>query len=145
MSFLQDPIAVAALASFIVQIIVLFLLATGYILKRKSKFRTHGSLMAAAVVLHLITILLVMIPNFRFFLSTNISLLEAIIGVTHGILGSLGVILGIIPVSTWRFKNDLTGCFNRKQIMRVTIIIWISALIIGIIIFGIYYIPYLLR
>jgi uncharacterized membrane protein YozB (DUF420 family) len=144
MSFLQDPIAVAALTSFIIQIIVLFLLVTGYSLKRKSKFRSHGLVMATAVVLHLITILAVMIPNFPIFFSANIPLIDTIIGITHGILGSLGLILGIVLVSAWQFKKDLTGCFKRKRIMLATITIWISALVIGIIIFGIYYIPYLL-
>ena len=144
MSFLQDPIAVAALISFIVQIIVLFLLVAGYSLKRKSKFRSHGLIMATAVVLHLITILTVMIPNFPIFFSASIPLIDTLIGIIHGTLGSLGLILGIILVSAWQFKKDLTGCFKRKRIMLVTITIWISALVIGIIIFGIYYLPYLL-
>jgi uncharacterized membrane protein YozB (DUF420 family) len=137
MSILEDPYALAALGSLIVQIVVLFLLVYGYALKRKTKFRSHGTIMAAAVVIHLITIVAIMIPSLilaiipQFIVTAPLELIS-IIGTIHGITGIIAIILGIGLVGTWRFSKDITGCFKRKSIMRITISVWIIALVLGI-------------
>jgi len=137
MSILEDPYALAALGSLIVQIVVLFLLVSAYVLKRKTKFRSHGTLMAVAVVTHLITILLIMIPSLilaiipQFIVAAPLELIS-IIGTMHGIAGIIAIILGIGLVGAWHFSKDLTGCFKRKNIMRITISIWIIALAFGV-------------
>ena len=64
MSFFDNPFAIAATASLIIQILVFGLLIYGYVLKKKLKFRQHGLTMLSAVILHAITIFGVMVPSF---------------------------------------------------------------------------------
>lgn len=53
MALLNDPYALVATASLAIQVIVLFLLLNGYMLKRRGVFRRHGFIMTLAVFLHL--------------------------------------------------------------------------------------------
>jgi len=148
MSILQDPYAVLALASLIIQIVVLFLLVYGYTLKRKLKFRSHGIVMASAVILHLTSILAIMIMSFALLLSEFIipAPFDAIsmMGLIHGVAGSIAFALGVVLVAAWHFSSDVKGCFKRKNIMRVTITLWVLALVLGIALFAIFYGPLIL-
>lgn len=148
MSILQDPYAVLALASLIIQIVVLFLLVYGYTLKRKLKFRSHGLTMALAVILHLTTILAIMIMSFGFLLSDLIipAPFDAIsmIGLIHGVAGSIAFALGVVLVGAWHFSSDVKGCFKRKNLMRITITLWLLALVLGIALYAIFYGPLIL-
>jgi hypothetical protein len=148
MSILQDPYALAALASLIIQIVVLFLLVFGYTLKRKLKYRSHGIVMASAVVLHLITILTIMIMSFGLIVSMYIVPapfdLISIVGLIHGVAGSIAFALGVLLVAAWRFRTDVKGCFKRKNIMLVTITLWVIALALGITLYAIFYGPLIL-
>jgi uncharacterized membrane protein YozB (DUF420 family) len=148
MSLFEDPYVVLAFASLIIQIFVLFLLFYGYILKRKLKFRTHGLVMASAVILHLSTIFAIMIMSFRLLFSYYIvpAPLDVIsvIGLIHGIAGSIAFVLGVIVVAAWHFSKDVEGCFKRKNLMRITLTLWIIALVLGIALFAIFYGPLIL-
>ena len=56
----------------------------------------------------------------------------SIIGVIHGVAGSIAFALGVMLVAAWHFSRDVKGCFKRKNIMRVTITLWVLALVLGI-------------
>jgi hypothetical protein len=100
--------------------------------------------MAVALVLHLIMIFALMIPSFAYALVPIHIIpfplqLISIIGLLHGIAGILVIILGSWLVAAWHFSKEVTGCFKRKSIMRVTIAAWISTLILGIVLYLLFY------
>jgi len=144
MTLLSDPYALIATVSLIIQVIVLFMIMYGYSLKRKSKFWQHGRIMAVALILHLIMIFAIMIPSFAYAVVPSYIIpfpleLISIIGLLHGIAGIAVIILGSWLVAVWHFNKEVTGCFKRKSIMRVTIAAWISALILGIVLYILFY------
>jgi uncharacterized membrane protein YozB (DUF420 family) len=149
MALLNDPFALIATTSLIIQVIVLFLLLYGYLLKRRLKFRQHGITMTAAVILHLVMIFVIMIPSFVLAVVPNYILpkpleIVSIVGLIHGIAGVLAASLGVWRVASWRFRRDFKGCFNKKKYMLATMIIWLTALSLGIILYTIFYWPILI-
>jgi uncharacterized membrane protein YozB (DUF420 family) len=128
-----------ATISIVIQIIVLTMLIGGVWLKRMKKFRQHGITMFAAILLHAVTILTWMMPSFsRLFTSPGaINLVDLLtIGlIIHALAGVIAFILGVWIVASWRLKVDVKTCFAKKSIMRVTITLWIIALVIGIILY----------
>jgi uncharacterized membrane protein YozB (DUF420 family) len=148
MSFL-DPYTLIGTASLIIQIVVFFLLLLGYQSKRKQKFRKHGIVMAIALLLHLVTILAIMIPSFALavlpeFIIPYPTMVISLVGLIHGVTGIIAVILGGYLVAAWRFKTDASGCFKRKQTMRITITVWFLSLILGIVLYALFYGPLLM-
>lgn len=126
---------VEATASLAIEIIILALLTAAYMLKNRNKFRQHGILMTTSVILHLITILFVMIPSFSFFFGGSGTLVIdaiVIISLVHVVLGLVAVTIGIWLVGSWHFKTDLQRCFSNKKLMKPTLIIWVSANLLGI-------------
>ena len=143
MSLLNNSVALIITASLAVQIIVLSLLIYGYFLKRKLKFRQHGTVMAAAVVLHLTIVFYVMVPSFVLAVIPDYSVpaplsIVSIVGVIHAILVATALSLGFWLVGSWRFRRNLQGCFNKKKIMLKTIVNWAVALVLGIILYAIF-------
>lgn len=127
-----------ATASLFLQVIVLVLLMGGYGLKRLKRFRQHGFAMLAAVVLHMVSILTVMIPSFVIsipFISRNITGLFEFAILIHTITGVLAVVLGTWLVASWRLRQSMQSCFSKKKVMRVTLTVWLIALIIGILLY----------
>jgi hypothetical protein len=149
MAFLDNLVALMVTASLGIQIIVLFLLIYGYLLKRRLKFRQHGLVMASAVILHLIMVLYIMIPSFVYAVVPDYIVappleLTSIVGLIHGILGSIALTLGVWLVAAWRFQKSFNGCFSRKKLMIRTLIVWVSALAFGIILYSIFIGPLLM-
>jgi uncharacterized membrane protein YozB (DUF420 family) len=148
MALFSDLYALIATASLIIQVIVLFMILYGYSLKKKLKYRQHGMTMALALILHLIMIFAIMIPSFAIAVVPNYIIpfpfeLISIIGLFHGIAGIIVMFLGGWLVATWHFSKEFTGCFKRKSIMRFTITAWISALILGIVLYILFYVAVL--
>lgn len=143
MALLNNPFALIATTSLTIEIIVLFLLLYGYMLKRKLKFRRHGITMAVAVVLHLIMIFAIMIPSFVLavfpdFIVPNVSGMISVVSLIHVVAGALAVSLGVWLVASWRFQ-DLKGCFTKKRFMLLTMIVWLVSLFFGIVLYTIFY------
>jgi uncharacterized membrane protein YozB (DUF420 family) len=118
--------------------VVLGLLLCGLWLKARKKFRQHGTVMLIAVVLHAAMILAWMIPRFNLFISPGSLDLADIITViifVHTFMGIMTTILGIWLVVAWRLKADVKPCFAKKRYMLVTITLWLTALVLGIILY----------
>jgi len=134
-----DYYQVVATSSLFIQIVVLVLLIGGYWLKRMKKFRQHGITMLTSVVLHTVMILAWMIPSFSSFLGSSVSInLADMIVVTilvHAFMGIAADLLGIWLVASWRLRADMKTCFAKKSIMRVTITLWLIALVLGIMLY----------
>ncbi len=149
MAFLDNPIALIMTASLMIQIVVLFLLILGYFLKRKLKFRQHGFTMTAAFVLHLSMVFIIMIPSFVFAVVPKYIVpvplaMESIIGLTHGILGTITLLLGVWLVASWRFSKNIQGCISRKKYMLKTLAVWVATLVFGITLYAIFIGPVLM-
>lgn len=144
----NEAIILTITANLIIQVIVLLMLSYGYFLKRKQKFRQHGLVMASALIIHLIMIFYVMIPSFVYAVVPHYILvrpqeLASIVGLIHGILGSITAVLGVGLVALWRFQKNVEGCFKRKKFMIPTIAAWISSLLLGILLYAIFIGPLL--
>ena len=148
MSVFESPFMIAATVSLVIQIVVLGLLFFGYTLKKKQKFRQHGLTMLCAVVLHAITIFAVMVPSFVGGFSPpgaiDFSNMLVVIAMVHAVTGVIAFILGVGLVTSWRLRKDLKPCFAKKQFMRVTIMIWMIALVLGIVLYWYFYVTTLL-
>jgi uncharacterized membrane protein YozB (DUF420 family) len=135
----MDYYQLVATISLVVEVVVLVLLFGGYSLKRMKKFRQHGITMLTAVVLHTVMILAWMIPSFSSFFrspsSTNLADIIVVTTLVHAFMGIATDILGIWLVASWRLQADMKTCFAKKRIMRVTLTLWLIALVLGIILY----------
>jgi uncharacterized membrane protein YozB (DUF420 family) len=122
-----------------IQIVVLGLLLTAVFLKTQKKYKLHGTVMLSAVVLHIISILVVMVPSFGAFFSAPSSVdyanIFTILTLVHVSSGLLAALLGIWLVSSWHFQTNLQPCFGRKRFMDVTIVLWSLAIALGIVLY----------
>ena len=143
MTLLDDPFALAATASLIIQVVVLAVLVYGYSLKRKQKFRQHGITMFSAVVLHAITIFAIMVPSFISGFSSpesiNFASMIVVVALIHVAAGIISFLLGVWLAASWHLRLDLNPCFRKKLFMRLTIAIWIIALLLGITLYWLFY------
>lgn len=124
-----------ATVSFVLQIIIPVLLFVSLGLKGKKKFREHGITMLIAVVLHSISIFAVMVPSFLVIPSVDISAAVSAITYVHGIAGILAEVCGVWIVVSWRLRTSLQYCAPKKNLMRITLIAWLTALLLGILIY----------
>ena len=133
MVYLQSTI------SLCIQIVVLGLLLGAVFLKNQKKYRQHGIVMLSAVVLHIISILVVMIPSFgRFFgMPSSVNYADPLVIATlvHVSAGLLAAVLGIWLVGSWHLQKDLQPCFRRKRFMDVTFTLWSTAIVLGIVLY----------
>jgi uncharacterized membrane protein YozB (DUF420 family) len=138
-----DIVTLIATIGLIFQVAILFLIFVGYTLMTKTRFRYHGIIMLIAVALHIIMILGLMVPSFVLAIiplitenSTNVGVMLAPI---HIIPGTIAAVLGVWIVSSWRLREPLQYCAPKKRIMVVTLILWVTALVIGVLVYlGLY-------
>jgi uncharacterized membrane protein YozB (DUF420 family) len=131
-------ILIISTTSLSVELIAFGLLFFGYSKKRKRKYRQHGVIMTTAVALHLVVILSWMISSFVAFFSAtplNLGNILQVAALVHVTLGTLAVLGGVWLVGSWRLKADVQKCFGRKQLMLITITIWSSAILLGILLY----------
>jgi len=143
MPLLNNPYALIATTDLSIQIIVLFFLLYGYLLKMQMKFRQHGIAMLVAVVLHLAMLFSIMIPAFVLgvvprFIVPNVYGVASVVTLVMGVIGALAVSLGTWLVASWRFQ-DVAGCFKKKRIMLATMAMWLVSLSLGIVLYIILY------
>jgi uncharacterized membrane protein YozB (DUF420 family) len=131
--------------SLVFQIIVVFFLVLGFLIARvRRRFARHGIVMAAALVLHTISIILVMIPSLLRMGGLFQNLLNhlALIFVLHASLGVLVEGLGICFVAVWIHGGmSAKSCFGRRRLMQATIALWFGSLVIGICGYILFYPP----
>ncbi len=139
----MDYYFLAATVTFAVQIVVLAMLIVGFGLERQKRFRQHGFLMVAAVILHLITILVVMVPALGVieFTFTGLPVTVVAFSAAHAVIGLTALMLGIWLSASWRLRQSLQYCAPKKIPMLVTFTIWIIALVMGITLFFMLYLP----
>jgi uncharacterized membrane protein YozB (DUF420 family) len=118
-----------------IQIVVLCLLIAAVFLKTHKKYRQHGIVMFSAIALHIVSILAVMVPSFRAYVGPgviNFSDFWAIVTLVHVSAGFITAFFGIWLVGSWHLKTDIQGCFKKKRVMDVTLILWMLSIVLGI-------------
>jgi uncharacterized membrane protein YozB (DUF420 family) len=129
--------------NLLIQIIAFILILVGFGYKTKGKFRNHGFVMGAAVVLHLISFLFAMGPSFLDgfeFFTRDTSLMGVQTMWVHAVTGAIALVLGIVIVVAWIARvSDIAACTRRKRLMDVTVLLWLISLIFGIATYLIFY------
>ena len=134
----MDTFQIIATLSLVIQLVVLGLLFGGVWLKAMNKFRQHGITMTTALALHLITIFTWMIWSFIGFLragSIDYGNLLVLVILAHATFGIIAASLGVWLVASWHLQTDVQKCFPRKRIMLVTITLWSTAILLGIVLY----------
>jgi uncharacterized membrane protein YozB (DUF420 family) len=139
-----DVYTLIATASLALQVAVFILLVVGYVYMRRQRFRLHGTLMALAVGVHLLAVFAVMIPSFVLavvpsYIVPEPLLLTSVAGLIHAVLGVAAISLGVYLVAAWRVSGSLQGCFTRKKMMLLTLAVWLVALLLGFLLYGLFY------
>ena len=125
--------------SLIFQIVILFLLVLGLPFfrgasKNKKNLVAHGYSTVAALVLHSILIILVMIPSFTGGLGElgELSLFDSITVWSHAVLGTAAEALAIIVIAAWLIRGpSKMTCWKWKPLMPLLFVIWVIAIING--------------
>lgn len=120
------------------QVLFLALVFVSLGLQKQKKFRLHGITMLAAVVLHLISVIIVMIPSYINLLPLIAEGALGIVYITalvHGIIGIFTIVLAVWVVASWRLRQSLKYCAPKKNAMRATLILWILAVILAILLY----------
>jgi uncharacterized membrane protein YozB (DUF420 family) len=123
--------------NLVLQIVTLAVLFVGLGLKQKGKFAFHGSTMLVAVVLNAVSFFWVMWPAFLGYDYSVLNHPVKIVSLIHGVLGGVAEVLGVFLVVSWGVQRKVQSCIRRKTVMRVTIALWVIALILGIVLYGI--------
>jgi uncharacterized membrane protein YozB (DUF420 family) len=132
-------------STLVLQIVVYLVFLAGFTLvKARRDYAKHGAIMGVAIVLHTVSILMVMVPS----LLSSGGLFENLLGslqlaiLAHATLGILVETLGLYVVLTWVIHyKDVKPCFKRKIIMRVLAVLWTIALILGVYVYILLYVP----
>ena len=128
--------------NLVFQVVILAILLIGFAFKRRGKFLLHGATMLVVVVLNFVSFLLVMGPSLR---SLEPSIVAyplynlSLTAVAHGILGALAEVLGILLVVSWGLRKDTQRCVGKRKVMRVTLVLWVVALLLGIFLYAALY------
>jgi len=121
------------------QIVFLAVVFVSLVFKKQKNFRLHGITMLVALVLHIISVLVVMIPSYLSLLpqvSQSIMSAPVVTILVHGVIGSLTVALAIWIVASWRLRQSLKYCMPKKKAMRVTLILWVITIILAILLYA---------
>jgi len=123
--------------NIVLQVVILAILCAGLALKKKKKFFFHGTIMLIAVLLNVFSFLLVMLPSL---LSLEVIVTQpasrfSLVILAHASLGAVVIALAIWLTATWHLSSDTRKCFRRKLIMRVTSILWMITLLLGIVLY----------
>jgi uncharacterized membrane protein YozB (DUF420 family) len=143
--------------NLILQAIILVVLGLAIYARLKHSIVKHAMLMGSGIVLHTVAIVAIMVPSL---LSMGVLLRNQPIGfalltISHATVGSLVEIIGIWLVATWvllplrgsaraTWRSNTASvekCFKRKNVMRVTIALWLMEMILGIFIYMMLYLP----
>jgi hypothetical protein len=136
--FLGKAPLTSDIALFLEIAIIVALFVGRFKFARNRRFRAHGLTVTAAVGLHALTILLVMIPRFVVSLDllfTDFFSPTIIITWIHAPLGLAVLILGVYLVSIWRFQPPDATCYKRARLMRPLWLLWMFNLVLGLLIY----------
>lgn len=98
--------------------------------------------MLVVVILNAVSFLLIMGPSLssmREFIALNVSNELAAAALIHAAFGSVAEIVGIYVVASWHLQPTVQKCIKRKKLMRLAFVLWVVALVFGIIVYRLLY------
>lgn len=123
--------------NLVFQILILITLSLSLVLKNKKKLYLHGSAMLFAFILNTVSIMLVMVPSL-YVKAEPISQVPfqtfSLFVLSHVGLGIIAEILAFWLVVSWRLRPP-KYCVGRRKLMRATIVTWVVALFLGIVLY----------
>ena len=130
-------VSVASYAVLGMQVAILLIMSYGvYMIRARRRMRRHGSIMAALVVLNIITVVMVMAPAFYGLdLAPGASISPLMLA--HHYLGLLALAMTAVVSLSWVLRGAKSkGCLGigrwGRPIMRATFSVWAASLILGI-------------
>jgi len=127
------------------QLLIFVLAILGVILVLRRSLVKHCRLLNLAIILNLVSVFVVMVPSFlqftRVLTLAGLMSLEVLIMVTHGGVGTVALILSVVVVL--RMTNRvpaLARIVPAKSLMRVTFLLWLLSLLMGLMIYRSIYI-----
>lgn len=135
-------VLLAAQINLVFQVFILLVILAGWALKKRAKLFLHGVTMLIGVILNTISFILVMGPSL---LSLGPTLRDyplnrlSIVTVGHAALGSTVEILALWTVASWHLQSSIQGCVKKKKIMLLIMILWLTALFLGILLYVLLY------
>jgi uncharacterized membrane protein YozB (DUF420 family) len=139
----MDSIMAMATISLALQIVTLSIVLSGYVLKRKGQFLSHGTLMSVALIIQVASFLLIMGPSFLSLVENgHIQELTWVSFVTllHASLGGITLVVGSWIVGGWHLQNSTENCVRKRIVMRYVFVVWTLSLILGIILYMLLYV-----
>jgi uncharacterized membrane protein YozB (DUF420 family) len=121
------------------QIMILVILFVTLALWQKHKNFLHGLTMLIAVVLNIASFLVIMLPSL---LSMGIPQLPDVVSLVifaHATLGVTTMILGLWLVGSWHLQSSVQNCAAKKKVMRLTAVLWLVALLLGVLLYAYLY------
>lgn len=125
--------------NFVIQIVLIALLIFG--LTQKPNRRRHGTIMAIALIVNLVTFAIIMFPSI--FLKWNLIVLHNLTAIIliHAIVGGVAIVLGL--VFSIRFliflrRNKDLNCGTQMQ-MRIVNLAWLVSFVFGLIFYFVFY------
>lgn len=90
--------------------------------------------MLVGVVLNLISFLIVMGPSLVSLEIVKTQPLHqySLVAIAHATTGAIALVLGIFIVASWHMQSSVRNCVKMKSLMRVTVVLWTVALLLGI-------------
>jgi len=128
--------------SLLLQVAILLVLLASLRLKFRRSYLKHGISMGLAVVLHTVSIFAVMVPSLLASGGLFGDLLNrlALVVLSHAALGSLVEVLGLYLLIVLALNRGFSkACFKNKMIMRVTLVLWVVELIVGVYVYFLLY------
>jgi hypothetical protein len=126
-------------------------LGIGALLARLGRFRPHAWCQSVIVLLNLAVILLTMIPSFRVHVYPKIPLKLGkayyALATAHGALGTVTEVAGlyILLAAGTEVLPQKLRITNYKVWMRMVLVLWWLALLLGLATYGRWYVPGLFR
>lgn len=127
----------------IIQVVMFLIFVVGLVYKTKRKIKMHGKLMGVAVILHILSFLIVMLPTFYagvdyFIIAT--SDIRAQTTWIHAVPGAIAMILGVFVVGAWALRpGNIVACSRKKRLMDIVTLLWFISLIFGVATYMVFY------
>ena len=132
----MEPIT-ASQANVVFQLVIALILLGSISFKLKRKYVLHGAMMLVAVVLNVFSFLFVMLPSLLGLeiIRTQPLHIFSIVALAHACIGAVSMILGVWIVGSWHLQSSTVNCVKRRIIMRLVLILWLLALVVGIVLY----------
>jgi uncharacterized membrane protein YozB (DUF420 family) len=129
-------------SNLLFQVAILLVLFASLWFKFRRNYLRHGISMGLAVVLHTVSVFAVMVPSLLASrgLFSDLSNRLALGLFSHAVLGSFVEVLGLYLLSILALNRGVSkACFRNKVIMRVTFVLWVVELVVGVFVYFLLY------